>query len=341
MVAIKSHEATRFLKNPDKRICAVLTYGPDAGLVSERARMAAKAWAALEDPPSEIIRLDDADLENNPDRLAVELMTVPMFGGRKIVLATTGRRLNAKLIKELVEDAPPPGLLVVEAGNLKPSDTLRSVFDKSKHAAAIACYADEGRDLASLIDDELKSARMTIAPEARDVLLAQLGADRALSRGEIQKLVLFCTGRGRIELSDIEAIVSDASELNIDRIVNAAALGDAPRAVRELSRALNSGESAQLVLIALQRHFLRLHRICAETASGRSVADAIKALRPPLHFKQKDAVTAQLKRWALPRVSAAQARISLAARQARTTGARDDLIAEALVIELTRLANMR
>ncbi|KUO60354.1 MAG: DNA polymerase III subunit delta [Alphaproteobacteria bacterium BRH_c36] len=340
MVAIKSHEAARFLKAPDRSISAVLTYGTDAGLVTERARAAAKAWAGLEDPPSEITRLDDADLETDPDRLSVELMTVPMFGGRKIVLSSTGRRINAVLLKELIEPGPLPGVLIVEAGNLKPTDKIRSLFEKAKHAAAIACFPDEGRDLAVLVDEEVKAAKMTIAPEAREVLLAQLGADRVLSRGEIAKLVLYCSGRKRIELDDVEAIVSDASELGVDRIVDAAAGGEPGVAVRELSRALNSGESPQTVIIALQRHFMRLHRIQADVTSGRSIADAMKALRPPLHFKQKNAVTAQVRKWPMAHLDRALAEIAKAARNARQTGCRDDLITESLILGLAQLARI-
>ncbi len=338
MVAVKSHEAERFIKSPSNAITAVLTYGTDAGLIAERARNAAKAWAAQENPPSEIIRLDDADLESEPDRIANELMTIPMFGGRKVVLATAGRRINAKLIEELVRPGPLAGILVVEAGNLKPSDKMRSVFEKAKHAAAIACFPDEGRDLGALVDEEMKAAGKTIAPEAREVLLAQLGADRALSRGEIGKLVLYCGERNRIELSDVEAIVSDASELNIDRIVNAAAGGQAGPAARELARALSSGENAQSVIIALQRHFLRLHRIVAETDAGRPLADVMKSLRPPLHFKQKNAVTAQTRKWSLPKLGRANELISTAAKKSRQTGSRDDLITEGLVLALARLS---
>lgn len=340
MVAIKSHEATRFLKAPDRAISAVLTYGTDAGLVSERARAAAKAWAGLEDPPSEITRLDDADLESDPDRLSVELMTVPMFGGRKVILSSTGRRINAVLLKGLIEPGPLPGVLIVEAGNLKPTDKIRSLFEKAKHAAAIACFPDEGRDLAALVDDEVKAAKMAIAPEAREVLLAQLGADRALSRGEIAKLVLYCSGRKRIELEDVEAIVSDASELGVDRIVNAAAGGEPGVAVKELSRALNSGESPQTVIIALQRHFMRLHRIQADVSSGRAIADAMKSLRPPLHFKQKNAVTAQVRKWPLAHLKRALGEIAKAARNSRQTGSRDDLITESLILGLAQLARI-
>jgi len=340
MVAIKSHEAARFLKAPNNQISAVLTYGTDAGLISERARAAAKAWANLEDPPSEITRLDDADLESDTDRLSVELMTVPMFGGRKVILASTGRRINAALLTEIIEPGPLPGVLVVEAGNLKPTDKVRKLFEKSKHTAAIACFPDEGRDLAALIDDEVKAAKMTIAPEAREVLLAQLGADRALSRGEIAKLVLYCSGHKQIELPDVEAIVSDASELGVDRIVNAAAGGEPGVAVKELSRALNSGESAQFVLIALQRHFMRLHRIQAEVTGGRAMADAMKSLRPPLHFKQKNAVTAQIRKWPLPHLNRALEEIAKAAKNSRQTGSRDDLITESLLLGLAQLAKL-
>ena len=63
MVAIKSHQSASFLKSPDARITALLFYGTDAGLVSERARQTAEAWAKRENPPGEILRVDEADLE--------------------------------------------------------------------------------------------------------------------------------------------------------------------------------------------------------------------------------------------------------------------------------------
>ena len=65
-----------FSHRPDPRYSAVLFYGPDAGLVLERAQALAKACAERERPPGEILRLDDTDLDGDPDRLAVELRTV-------------------------------------------------------------------------------------------------------------------------------------------------------------------------------------------------------------------------------------------------------------------------
>ncbi len=119
MVAVKAHQAQAFLTSPDPRYSAVLFYGPDAGLVLERAQALAKACGGARTPPGEILRLDDADLEGDPDRLAVELRTIAMFGGRKVVRAAAGRRVTAAALKPLLEEAELEGVLIVEAGNLE------------------------------------------------------------------------------------------------------------------------------------------------------------------------------------------------------------------------------
>ncbi len=338
MVAVKAHQAQAFLKSPDARYSAYLIFGGDAGLVGERAAGVAKAIAAAETPPGEIVRLDEIDIEADPDKLAVELLTIPMFGGRKIVRVETSRRVTTNMLKPLLETGALAGVLIVEAGNLKKDDALRLAFEKAPHAAAIACYADEGRDLDTVISEVLQPLKLTISPGARQMLISRLGADRALSRGEIEKLALYAQGQGQITEDDVEAVVGDAAELTIDRIVNASALGDGPGAVTELQRALHAGESAQGIIFAVQRHYTRLHRLRASVDGGKSVEQTIGEMRPPIHFKQKDALAAQLRSWRADALDAALAGIAAAARAARMSSALEDLLAERLVLTLARLA---
>ena len=164
MAAIKAHQAQAYLSRPDPQHRAVLFFGSDAGLVAERAHALAKAFAARTNPPGEIVRLDDTDLDGDPSRLTVELGTVPMFGGPKIVRAVAGRRVNAAALKPMLEDGSLlDGTLIVEAGNLKPDEALRALFEKSAAAAAIACYADGSQDLEGLIREVLKGAGLGIA----------------------------------------------------------------------------------------------------------------------------------------------------------------------------------
>lgn len=338
MVAVKAHQAQSFLKSPDPRISAFLFYGSDAGLVSERAQLLAKALSAREVPEGEILRFDDGDLENDSDRLAVELGTLPMFGGRKVIRAIAGRRLNAALLKPLVQGGGLAATLIVEGGNLKPDEALRALFEKSAEAAAVACYADEAADLDELVRQVLKAHKLDIAPDARDLLVSRLGADRALSRNEIEKLALFAAGKSSIDIDDVETVVGDVADLTLDRIPTAAAMGDGARAVVECDRWVSSGESPQAVIIALQRHFQRLHRVRASLDQGRSLDDAVKGLRPPLHFKAKQAFGTQCRIWTLDRLTRALTGISTAAKAARLSPGLETALTERLLLDLARLA---
>lgn len=338
MVAIKGPAVAGFIRSPDPRISAVLLFGPDAGLVSERAVAIAKAAAARETPPGEIVRIEEADLDDDPDRLAVELQIMPMFGGRKVVRTSTGRRINAQYLKPIVEGGALAATLVVEAGNLRPDEALRTLFEKAPAAAAIACYADEGRDLDALVREVLASARLEIAPEARELLASRLGADRGLSRNEIEKLALYAAGKGRISIEDVEAVVGDASELAIDTVVSAAVSGDTPRALRELDRAVASGESPQVAVIFLQRHLQRMHRVRAGMEAGRSLDDVLRTLRPPVFGKIRAALEAHCRAWTLARLEEAQARVTRAVKDARLGGELEQALTERVLIEIARLA---
>ncbi len=338
MAAVKAQHAESFLAKPDPRMSAFLFFGSDAGLVAERGHKLAARLAARETPPGEILRLDDSDLESDPDRLGVELRTIPMFGGRNIVRATPGRRLNAKLLEPLVADGQLAGILIVEAGNLRPDEALRALFEKAAAAAAIPCYTDEARDVEAIARQELAAAGFAIAPDALDLLVSRLGADRALSRREIEKLELYAAGKKRIEAEDVEAIVGDASELALDKIPEAALSGDGARAARDFRRAVEAGENPQTIVAAVQRNVLRLHRLRAEIEQGRSFDDAARRLRPPLHFKAKDALQRQCRLWTPPRLARAVSAVAAAAKAARLAGLLEETVVERLLLDLAGLA---
>ena len=334
MVAVKNHQAESFLKSLDPRLAAVLFYGPDAGLVLERAQLLSRSLAARDDPPGEILAFEDADLDTDSDRLTVELQTMPMFGGRKIIRARTGRRISTALLKPLIEGGGLQGFLIVEAGDLRPDEALRVLFEKSPIAAAVACFGDEVEGLEALATRVLKTHGLIIAPDVLSLLAGRLGADRALSRGEIEKLALYVHGKRAVEADDVEAVVGDASDLRLDRIPEAAASGDAARAVTDADRAVASGEGAQAVLLATQRYFVRLHRLRAGVDQGRSPDEAVRQLRPPVHFKSQPILTAQLRAWSASKLNAALAEIASVIKACRQTGALDETLTERLLLRL-------
>ena len=295
MVAYKAAQTARFLKHPDPKARAFLLYGPDSGLVSDRGAALAKILASGAEPEAEVIRLDERDLAQDPDRLAVEAQTLSMFAGAKVVRVRGGAGLETALAGLM--DAPLEASLVVEAGNLRPTSKLRKLFEVAGHAAALPCYSDAARDLGPLIDEELARWGAAITSDAKAGLTALLGSDMALARSEIAKLALYAGKDRAIEPDDVEAVVGDSSDIALDALAEAVADGSAQQALRHFDRLTAAGTGPQAGLIALGRYFGRLHRVVTALEAGGNSKKVLAGLRPPLSFKQRDALARQANRW--------------------------------------------
>lgn len=279
----------------------MLVYGPDAGLVSERAVALADTFARRHKGDAEIIRLDDRDFAEDPARLHIELRTTPMFAAGKVVRVTAGSRLDVPSLKALLAE-PIDNALIVEAGNLRPDSGLRKLFEKLAEGAALPCYSDE-RDLAGIIDAELAEARLRIDAETKAYLMSRLGADHAMSRSEIVKLALYAQGNESVGHDDVATIVGDSTDIALENFVYAASGGDPRLALRELQRLAAAGTDRATALSALARHFTQLHRAATTQANGGSLEEAVKSLRPRPHFKREPAFLAHCRRWGANRLA--------------------------------------
>src|SRR3981189_874111 len=191
MVALRGKDIDAFLARPGAGVASSVLSGPDAGLVRERAE--ALLASAVDDPndPFSLVRLDGDELSADPSRLVEEGMTCPRSGGRRAIRVRAGSRSFASGVDTLADVALKDCRIVIEAGELRPESPLRKACERAKTAVAIGCYPDGGRDLAKLIDDELRISNLRIAADARAVLMALLGGDRQASRNELRKLALY------------------------------------------------------------------------------------------------------------------------------------------------------
>ena len=299
MAQLKAHQVERYVAKPDSAHRVILVYGPDRGLVSEHARSIAKASKADLDDPFSTIRIDADDAASDPSRLADEAHTVSMFGGERLIWVngSTQKQL-IKAIDPLLATPPQDAIVLIEAGDLKKTAPVRTRIEKSPHAMALPCFADKAEALDKVISSELASHGLSIDNDARRLLVSLLGGDRQASRNEVAKLCLYATGKGSIEVEDIEAIVGDASSLAVDTVIDAASVGDIKTMEHTFKRLIAQGTGEVTIILAFQRHFQMLHEArCRMESSGAQAQSAVDAMRPPVNFQRKRAVTQALSRW--------------------------------------------
>ena len=324
MVTIAAKDAENFIKNDFSRFSLILLYGPDEGLVSERAEVISRN--ITNNDPANILRFDGDGIAADPMRLADEANSISMFGGMRVLRLRAGSKTLVPALETLLAKPPQDAKIIVEAGDIKPAHALRTLLEKSNLAAVLPCYAEEGRDITRLLDGMLSENGFTISAEAKLLLTQSVGVNRKRSRMEIEKLFLYCLGSSHITREDVEAITTDAAALSVDTVIDATFLGQLDNIEAEARRVFADGTDAGVLLGYALRHALLLQAIRRDIDSGRNVTESIKSSR--VMWKREHLVSEQVTRWSGARLTRAVQILSEAVLSIRRTAP----LAEAIAI---------
>ena len=321
-----------FLRQPGADTAAILLFGPDRGLVRERARDLAKT--AVEDlsDPFRVVEFSGPDLKSDSPRLIDEAAQLSMTGGRRVIMVEGATDGISSILSDLLNNETNDALVIVEAGTLGPRSSLRKLFEKSPKAAVIGCYEDDGQVLRTVIVETLGRYGLRAEADATDFLVENLGGDRMITRGELDKLALYAggvqDGNGAangsefktVSLSDAMACIGDSAGMSLDLVAFATANGDSSGLDRTLDRAFSEGASPIGILRAVARHLERLHLALGMVDNGDTFDQALSKLKPPIIYKFKSEFLKQMRRWQTDRLAMALALAIEAEIDCKSTG---------------------
>lgn len=281
MATIKAHEADRTLARPDSAWRLFLFYGPDAGLVSERA--AALARASVDDVQDafQLVRMSGDDIATDPLKLVDEATTIGLFGGRRAIRVSVTSKPLLAAVEPLLATPSRDAIVIVEAGDLQRSHPLRTACEKARTALAVPCYGDAARDLGTIVDEMVRSAGKNIDRATREALVGLLGGDRQTSRQEIDKLILYAGEDAAITLAHVESVVGDTAQREQASVIDAVFAGRFAGLDLALGKLAGEGLDMGVLLGAVLRHALALMKARFAIDAGRSARDAVAGMRLP------------------------------------------------------------
>jgi DNA polymerase-3 subunit delta len=218
---------------------------------------------------------------------------------------------------------------------------LRVLFEERSDTMAVACFREEAGGLEQTIRAELVARNVTIDPPALEWLTGQLGADYGSTRQELEKLALYVGPGGRVDVAAAMQCVGDSAALQLEDALFAAISGDIAGTDRALEAALAEGASPVGVLRMALTHLQRLQRARAAVDDRVSVADAVRALRPPIFVRRVGAFTAAVRQWSSVSLAGACDFVSSAERDCKRTGAPAEALCRNVLLSLARRASAR
>jgi DNA polymerase III subunit delta len=302
---VKAAQAANHLRRTINDVLIILLHGPDAGLISELAKLAISLSGIAPNDAFALVRLDGDTGLAEPGRLVDEARSISMFGGKRVIHVSPGGRNIQQQIEILLEDPPDQTLIVISAGELRAGHALRSLCEGSERAISIACYGDESKSIDQIVSEMFLNQPVRLSPDVREHLTGKLGRDRALSRNELEKLLLYADGLPEISIDDIDAIIGDAAAIEPSAAIDAAFAGRIADIEQEATRAFRDGLDPGVLLGFAERHIQTLLAIEQLNSEGVAIKDAMR--RNGVHFRREPAILEQRRLWAVEKLlSAAQ-----------------------------------
>jgi DNA polymerase III subunit delta len=276
---------------------------------AEMAALAAELSSVVEDElrAFNLERLYAGEKSASPAAIVQSARTLPMMGDRRVVVVLRAERiLKPKRRGKSVEEAgaqdedeaaadtdaleayvrtpEPRTTLVLVAADV---DRTRRLYKTLvKQATIVECFglaASQGGRLdlaqaAAMAEAYVKravgEAGQQIDPAASRLIARRAGTDIATLRGDLDRLLLYAAGKPRIELKDVQEVVSGETAQDDWAVTSAIQRGNTAEALRQLGLALESGGVTFQILGQLG-WFVREK---LPTADPRRVPAAIDAL---------------------------------------------------------------
>ena len=166
------------------------------------------------------------------------------------VMPKRGWRAEWGELKQMLPEVPPTTVLVFVDGEIKKDNLL---LKQLASAAQVRQFSElKGAALSEWIRNRVKGGGGSISPDAAKMLAAYAGDNLWVLASEIDKLILYCSGK-RIEEKDVKEVVSYAREANVFTMVDALIEGHSATAAPLLQQMLDEGAAAPYILFMITR----------------------------------------------------------------------------------------
>lgn len=256
-----------------------LLYGDDYR-VKEAAR---RLVDALCPPDQQVFGLEEIDSSHDTAdqaaatlrRVLMAVATASFLGGRKVVWYRAGGFFESpkvlrsaaatpwveKLTEHLRQGLPEGHQLIVTGTGI---DRRSAFFKVCNDKGDVVAYTlpekswEMERYAGALVRRALDPAGLRMRPEALTAFVDAVGPDARTIQSEVEKLVLYVTGRKEITVEDVRAITSPAREVEGWDLADRVGARDAPGALAVLRRLLQQKVEPILMVGGLESRFREL-----------------------------------------------------------------------------------
>ena len=302
---LTNREVVSFFNSPPKGTTGVLIYGNDPIRVSKKKQQLNKSLLGPKaDEEMRLARISRENLKKAPEQ-AIDLCKAQGFfpGARALLIEEANETITDTIVKAIDAWKEGDATVVVTAGSLKPSSSLRKLFEQKKNIFSVPIYDNP----ITKFDVERIIAETGLKNVTQESLNQLVTIASDLQPGDFQqsvaKLALYkLNDETPVKYQDIINCTPTSNEADIDEILNVVSAGNEFKVSEIMGRLKSQGILPVTLIISATRHFKALFSIISNPGG---VSAGATALRPPVYGPRKDALIKQAQKWGTTKIKIA------------------------------------
>jgi len=271
-----------------------LLYGENLGFKDEIIKKIEKNFT------NNIFRYDEKEILENKENFLNSILSKSLFENEKLIIVSRTTDKIKTLIEEIIEKNVEDITLIFSANLLDKKSKLRNLFEKGKKIICIAFYPDTHQTLNIIADSYFKNKKISISQEMLNLLIERSRGNRQSLYNELNKIENYCKNNNKISLEALIKLTNLAENYHVSELTDICLSKNTRRTAKILNENILSVEDTMLIMRTFLSKTKRLLKIQEEINKNKSIEIAIKDFKPPIFWKDKDAVKKQITKWTLP-----------------------------------------
>ena len=285
---IKSYELNK-IKNDFKFF---LIYGKNEGLKNQHIKQLLE-----KNNNSNVIKYDEKEILENKDSFFENILSNSLFDNEKNIVINRSTDKISEIIIDLVERSIDNITIIINASVLEKKSKLRKLFEKEKNLACIATYPDTNEILSGLAIAFFKKIKISISQQNINLIVDKCGGDRLNLENELEKIKIYLTEKKSISTEEISKLINLSENHTFYELIDNCLAKNMNKTLNILNENNFTNEDCIIILRTFLLKAKKILGLSLEYNKNKDINKTISSARPPIFWKEKDIVKAQLNKW--------------------------------------------
>ena len=277
-------------KIPDKSIFYLL-YGKNEGLKTECINQ------IIERNDGKVFNYEEKQIKDEIDSFYENTLSGSLFESNIIVIINRASDKIFETIQDLINRNLTNVVVIINAGILETRSKLRSLFEKKENLICIPTYPDNNESLSKLATIFFRKENISVSQQNINIIVDKCNGDRKNLNNELNKIKNYTLKNKKISTQEILKLVNLSENYELSELIDNCLAKNKNKIINILNENNYSTEDCIMILRTFLSKTKRILKLAIKLEETKDINKTIDSAKPPIFWKDKEIVKAQLKKW--------------------------------------------